>query len=132
MTDLSTPLGKVVGQPSATPLSKHRGLQTVGDLLDFVPRRYLEPGTLTDLSSLTEGEDVVVVARVDRATTRPMRQRKGRMLNATITDGSHELDLTFFSAYGHEDRLVPGALGLFAGVVGRFQRTWPYTGSYAN
>jgi ATP-dependent DNA helicase RecG len=127
VADLSTPLGKVVGQPSASPLAKHRGIQTVGDLLDFVPRRYAEPGKLTDLSSLVEGEDVTVVARVDRVTTRSMRQRKGKMLNATITDGTHELDLTFFSAYGHEARLVPGALGLFAGVVGRYQRTWQLT-----
>ncbi len=127
MADLSTPLAKVVGKPSANPLAKHRSLHTVGDLLDFVPRRYFEPGKLTDLSSLAEGEDVVVVARVARATTRPMRQRKGRMLNATITDGNHELDLTFFSAYGHEDRLVQGALGLFAGIVGRYQRTWQLT-----
>jgi len=127
VADLSTPLGKVVGQPSASPLAKHRGIHTVGDLLDFVPRRYVEPGKLTDLSSLVEGEEVTVVARVDRATTRPMRQRKGRMLNATITDGTRELDLTFFSAYGHEGRLVPGALGLFAGIVGRYQRTWQLT-----
>ena len=127
MADLSTPLGKVVGQPSASPLAKHRGLHTVGDLLDFVPRRYFEPGRLTDLSSLVEGQDVTVVARVDRVSTRPMRQRKGRMLNATITDGAHELDLTFFSAYGHEARLVPGALGLFAGTVGRFHQSWQLT-----
>ena len=127
MADLSTPLGKVVGQPSASPLAKHRGLHTVGDLLDFVPRRYFEPGKLTDLSSLVEGEDVTVVARVARAATRPMRQRKGKMLNATITDGAHELDLTFFSAYGHEARLVPGALGLFAGTVGRYHQTWQLT-----
>jgi ATP-dependent DNA helicase RecG len=127
VADLSTPLGKVIGQPSASPLAKHRGIHTVGDLLDFVPRRYTEPGKLTDLSSLVEGEDVTVVARVNRATTRRMRQRKGKMLNATITDGTHELDLTFFSAYGHEGRLVPGALGLFAGIVGRYQQTWQLT-----
>ena len=127
MVDLSTPLGKVVGKPSVSPLAKHRGLHTVGDLLDFVPRRYAEPGKLTDLSGLVEGEDVTVVARVERATTRPMRARKGRMLSATITDGAHELELTFFSAYGHEGRLVPGARGLFAGTVGRYQRTWQLT-----
>jgi len=127
VADLSTPLGHVVEKPSASPLAKYRNIHTVGDLLDFVPRRYVEPGKLTDLSSLVEGEDVTVVARVDRATTRPMRQRKGKMLNATITDGTHELDLTFFSAYGHEGRLVPGALGLFAGIVGRYQRTWQLT-----
>jgi len=125
--DLSTLLGHVVGKTSASPLAKHRNIHTVGDLLDFVPRRYGEPGKLTDLSSLVEGEDVTVVARVDRATTRPMRQRRGKMLNATITDGTRELDLTFFSAYGHESRLVPGALGLFAGIVGRYQRTWQLT-----
>jgi ATP-dependent DNA helicase RecG len=127
VADLSTPLGKVVGQPSASPLAKHRGLHTVGDLLDFVPRRYFEPGKLTDLSALVEGEDVTIVARVDRVTTRAMRARKGRMLNATITDGTRELDLTFFSAYGHEGRLVPGALGLFAGTVGRYHQSWQLT-----
>ena len=127
MAHLFTPLGGVVGKTSASPLATYRNIHTVGDLLDFVPRRYGEPGKLTDLSGLVEGEDVTVVARVDRATTRPMRQRKGKMLNATITDGTHELDLTFFSAYGHEGRLVPGALGLFAGIVGRYQRTWQLT-----
>ena len=127
MADLSTPLAQLVGKPSANPLAKHRNIHTVADLLDFVPRRYFEPGRLTDLSSLVEGEDVTVVARVDRAATRPMRQRKGRMLSATITDGTHELDLTFFSAYGHEERLVPGALGLFSGTVGRYQSTWQLT-----
>ena len=127
MAELSTPLGKVIGAPSASPLAKHRDIHTVGDLLDFVPRRYLEPGKLTDLSKLVEGEDVTIVARVDRVTTRPMRQRKGRMLNAVITDGKRELDLTFFSAYGHESRLVPGARGLFAGVVGRYRQTWQLT-----
>ena len=127
MADLSTPLAKVIGAPSASPLAKHRDLHTVGDLLDFVPRRYFEPGKLTDLSSLVEGEDVTIVARVDRVSTRAMRARKGRMLNATITDGTHELDLTFFSAYGHEGRLVPGALGLFAGTVGRYHQSWQLT-----
>ncbi len=127
MADLFTPLGGLVGKTSASPLARYRSIHTVGDLLDFVPRRYSEPGKLTDLSGLIEGEDVTVVARVDRATTRPMRHRKGKMLNATITDGTHELDLTFFSAYGHEGRLVPGALGLFAGIVGRYQRTWQLT-----
>jgi ATP-dependent DNA helicase RecG len=127
LVDLSTPLGKVVATSSAGPLAKHRGLHTVGDLLDFVPRRYAEPGKLTDLSGLVEGEDATVVAEVVRATTRPMRARKGKMLTATITDGVHELDLTFFSAYGHEGRLVPGALGLFAGVVGRYGQTWQLT-----
>jgi ATP-dependent DNA helicase RecG len=128
VADLSTPLEKIVGKPSASPLAKYRGLHTVGDLLDFVPRRYFEPGKLTDLSSLVEGEDVTVVARVDRVTTRAMRNRKGRMLNAVITDGKkNELSLTFFSAYGHEERLVPEALGLFAGVVGRYHQTWQLT-----
>ena len=37
VADLSTPLGQVVGKPTASPLAKYRNLHTVGDLLDFVP-----------------------------------------------------------------------------------------------
>ena len=37
-----------------------------------------------------------------------MKNRRGEMLNVTITDGAHEVDLVFFKAWGHKDALVPG------------------------
>ena len=78
---------------------------------------------------MTPGELLVGVAEVKSASTRPMRQRKGTMLNVVITDGRHDLDITFFKAWGHERALVPGARGIFAGTVGtyngRLQLTHP-------
>ena len=38
--------------PTATKLAKARDLHTVGDLFGFLPRRYLDPATKTDFSTL--------------------------------------------------------------------------------
>ena len=104
-----------------------RGIHTVGDLLAFWPRRYRTRES--DLGSVVPGELLVGVAEVKSASTRPMRQRKGTMLNVVITDGRHDIDITFFKAWGHERALVPGARGIFAGTVGtyngRLQLTHP-------
>jgi len=122
------PVAKVAGARAAALLTKNKGIHTVGDLLEFVPRKYLKPNELTDLSGLSEGDPVVVVARVHQARTQPMRNRpRQTMLNAVITDGTHELDLTFFKAWGHVDKLVPGRVGMFIGTVGRYRGRWQLT-----
>ena len=59
----STPLVKLLGGPTATKLAKARDLHTVGDLLGFLPRRYLDPATTTDFSTLHEGEYTVARGR---------------------------------------------------------------------
>jgi ATP-dependent DNA helicase RecG len=124
MADLDTPLVKLLGGASANKMAKARDLHTVGDLLGFLPRRYLDPATTTDFSTLKEGEYTVLVATVKSAATRPMRQRRGTMLTVTVTDGTRDLTVAFFRPYGHEARLVPGRTGLFAGKVQRYGSTW--------
>ncbi|MGN6754191.1 MAG: ATP-dependent DNA helicase RecG [Intrasporangium sp.] len=123
-----TPLSKLVRKQHAEQLAKAKGLRTVGDLLDYTPRRYLQPGQLTDLSELRPDEDVMVVAEVARSSSRQMRGRKGKLLTVVLSDGrGHELDLTFFSAYGHEQKLHPGVRGFFAGTVGRYHQRFQLT-----
>ncbi len=56
-----------------------------------------------------------------------MKGHRGRMLTAVVTDGTSELHLTFFKAFGHENRLVPGRLGIFAGTVGVYQHSLQLT-----
>ena len=119
------PLARVLGERSAAPLAK-LGLRTAGDLLRHYPRRYSEPGTLTDLASLTVGEHVTVMAQVQQATVREMRSRGGAMLQAVVTDGSRTLHLTFFAKRRgalrvHEQRLLPGRTGMFTGVVSDYR-----------
>ncbi|WP_318842760.1 ATP-dependent DNA helicase RecG [Myceligenerans pegani] len=123
---LDEPLPRALGQARGkNPLAK-LGLETVGDLIGHYPRRYDDPGRLTDISMLRAGEHVTVMARVVQATVRPMRNRRGALLEAVITDGRHHLSLTFFgkhrgSLYAHEQRLVPGRTGLFTGTVGLYR-----------
>lgn len=123
--DLQRPLDRFVGARTATALGK-LGLRTADDLLRHYPRRYTEPGRLTDLSGLRAGEHVTVMAQVRQATVRHMRSRGGVMLEAVVTDGVRELGLTFFGKHPgslrpHENRLRPGSVGLFTGDVNRYK-----------
>ena len=121
-------IAKVSGPKAAALLTKNKGLHTVGDLLEYVPRGYVSTRTLTDMSALTEGQTILVVAQVRSARTMPMKRNpRQKMLMATLTDGRRELDLTFFKAWGHEHKLVPGAVGIFVGAVSRFRERWQLT-----
>jgi len=122
---LERPLTKLLGTRAAAPLAK-MGLETAGDLLRHYPRRYAEPGTLTDISELATGEHVTVMAKISSATIRHMRSRAGAMLQAKVSDGVDSLSLTFFAKRQgvlrmHEDKLRPGRVGLFTGTVSDYR-----------
>jgi ATP-dependent DNA helicase RecG len=116
---LSTKLRDSVGGRTASGLQKAFGLETVHDLLLYLPRRYSRRGELTDFGSLREGELVTVMARVKSVSTRQMRQRRGTITEVIVTDGQNELSLTFFrKPWG--TKLTPGSVGLFAGKISRY------------
>jgi len=119
----ATPLTEVLGGRTAKALDTSLGLRTVGDLLRHYPRRYAERGELTDLAHLRLGDDVTVLAQVMRVSRRPMRQRRGTILEAIVGDGRGTLKLTFFNQAWRERELVVGRRGLFAGKVTAFNRT---------
>jgi ATP-dependent DNA helicase RecG len=114
-------LVKVLGDRTAKALEKGLGLKTVGDLMRHYPRRYAERGELTNFASLNEGELVTVVADVLKVVVRPLRNRRGSMLEVILTDGSGHLSLTFFNQAWRERDLTPGRRGLFAGRVTLFR-----------
>jgi ATP-dependent DNA helicase RecG len=114
---LSGPLG---GRTAAA-LAKGLGLQTVGDLLMHYPRRYARRGELTALSRLPLDENVTIVAEVIEVRERPMRAKKGSILEAVITDGKGLLTLTFFNQSWRSKELRPGSRGIFAGKVGEYR-----------
>lgn len=121
MSLLAEPLVKVVGDRTAKALHKAFGMENVEDLLRHYPRRYAERGQLTDLATLRVGEEVTVLARVEAVASRPLRQRKGSVLDVIVSDGSATLSLTFFNQAWRERDLKPGVTGLFAGTVGDFR-----------
>lgn len=119
MATEETRLKGLLGGQAASKLAKHRDIETVGDLLAFAPRRYRTADV--DLGNPRVGDFLVAVARVESARTRPMAKRRGRMLEATITDGRSRMRVTFFDARGHEHKLVAGRELLFAGIVSQFR-----------
>ena len=118
---LDTRLDGVIGGKSAKPLAKAFGLETVGELLWHLPRRYSRRGELTPLTGLPIGEQVTVVAQVLDVRVRRMQRRNGQILEARITDGVGTLTLTYFNQPFHQKELRPGRQGIFAGKVSEYR-----------
>lgn len=120
---LREPLARAIGKPAKRLATL--GLHTVEDLLRHFPRRYSEPGNLTDFASLQVGEHVTVTASVAHVNQPPFRGGT-RRLEVGITDGMRNLELVFFAKnqWGidiHRKRLVVGAEGTFTGTLGEFR-----------
>lgn len=122
MGNLESRLSSVVGDRTAKVLADAFAITSVGDLMHHYPRRYMVRGELSNISDLHEGEEVTILAEVFSSTTRPIRGRKGSILEVVVTDGSDKLSLTFFNQAWREKELKVGAQGLFAGKVGVFNR----------
>ncbi len=120
MAQLENKVSAVVGDRTAKVLETTFGIKTIGDLMRHYPRRYMVRGELSDISALHEGDETTILAQVYSASTRPMRGRKGSMLEVVVTDGTDKLSLTFFNQAWREKELKVGRQGLFAGKVGVF------------
>lgn len=120
MAQLENKVSAVVGDRTAKVLETTFGIKTIGDLMRNYPRRYMVRGELSDISALHEGDETTILAQVYSASTRPMRGRKGSMLEVVVTDGTDKLSLTFFNQAWREKDLKVGRQGLFAGKVGVF------------
>ena len=120
MAQLENKVSAVVGDRTAKVLETTFGIKSIGDLMRHYPRRYMVRGELSDISALNEGDETTILAQVYSASTRPMRGRKGSMLEVVVTDGTDKLSLTFFNQAWREKDLKVGRQGLFAGKVGVF------------
>jgi ATP-dependent DNA helicase RecG len=120
VAQLENKVSAVVGDRTAKVLETTFGIKSIGDLMRHYPRRYMVRGELSDISALHEGDETTILAQVYSASTRPMRGRKGSMLEVVVTDGTDKLSLTFFNQAWREKDLKVGRQGLFAGKVGVF------------
>jgi ATP-dependent DNA helicase RecG len=117
---LENKVSAVVGDRTAKVLTTVFGISTVGDLMRHYPRRYMVRGELTDISQLREGDETTILAQIYSTTNRPLRGRKGSILEVVVTDGTDKLSLTFFNQAWREKDLKVGRQGLFAGKIGVF------------
>ncbi|MEY3636334.1 MAG: hypothetical protein RL147_763 [Actinomycetota bacterium] len=120
MANLENKVSSVIGDRTAKVLEATFGIKNIGDLMRHYPRRYMVRGELSDISMLKEGDETTILAQIYSATNRPMRGRKGSMLEVIVTDGTDKLSLTFFNQAWREKDLKVGRQGLFAGKIGVF------------
>ena len=85
-----------VGPRHAETLSK-LGLQTLGDMLYYYPRRYDDYSQLKPIKDLFYGEQVTVIGTIQTVHSRPIRGGKATIIEVIISDGTAGLRLSFFN-----------------------------------
>lgn len=138
----NAPLKKYLPAPSAKAIATHLDLHTVGQMLEYFPRKYLPRGELSSFAELVEGQDVTIIARVVHVSTRTMAARRGKITEVTITDrlsdatgqeapagfGAAGFGTTGFGAGGPVS-VVPGRANR-PGASGAPVQSWQATGTH--
>jgi ATP-dependent DNA helicase RecG len=102
--------------PKAAEGAAALGLETVGDLLEHVPRARREARTVAALSA---GETATVIVEVRSIASRPVRRRGMRpLVEATVTDATGPMKATFFNQPWLVDRYRPGTRLVLHGKYG--------------
>lgn len=104
------------------------GLQTVGELIDFLPRKHEDFSRVVAISDITPGK-MTIRARCEKVSTRPVR-RGLRITTATLVDDSGKLQAVWFNQPYRETQLKDSSdefffSGEFEFNYNRYQLTNP-------
>ncbi len=84
------------------------GLNTLGDMLYYFPRRYEDYSQLKPIKNLWVNEQVTVIGAVQSVTTRPIKSGKAQLVEVIITDGTGALRLSWFNQPWITNRVKTG------------------------
>ena len=96
------------------------GVGSVADLLMHAPRRYIDRSTEAKLSDVPIGQEVTVIASVQKVSTRRPR-RNLVIVEAQMTDGTAPLKAVWFNQAFRARQLSEGAEVALSGKVERFR-----------
>ena len=101
------PVGRLTGVgPALEERLAIMGIESVLDVLQHYPRRYIDRTHRSDIAALAVGEEATVFGEVRRVNGR--RTRNGRALvEVVVTDGTSYLTCTFFNQAWRERQLTP-------------------------
>ena len=118
---LTTELTDTALEPKLVAKLADLELVTVGELLRYVPRRYLARGDTADAEAPEAGSWINVVGHVTKADMIPMKRKPGSFLKVTVNDGRRSYEVSFFNARWMKKRLLPGTRIALAGTVKYFR-----------
>ena len=75
------------------------GISTVGELLEYFPRKHLDRTTITATSNLKKGTHATIIGKIEVAGLRQNKRRK--YFQAILSDGQGMLTLTWFLSLIH-------------------------------
>ncbi|RPJ18597.1 MAG: ATP-dependent DNA helicase RecG, partial [Chloroflexi bacterium] len=108
-----------IGPRHAETLSK-LGLQTLGDMLYYYPRRYDDYSQLKPIKDLFYGEQVTVIGTIQSVHSRPIRGGKASIIETIISDGTAGLRLSYFNQPWLANRFKPGDAISVSGKVDQY------------
>lgn len=106
--------------PRKSALLKEMGVETVADLYDFFPRRYLDRRTVDNICTLVEGHQATVIGKVKKVAKQARRCGMAR-LKVELIDDTGVLELVWFRGVSYffnairegESLAVHGRVGYF-------------------
>ena len=124
--DLVSSIDKVkgVGEKTTEQLAQ-AGINTVGDLIHFLPRAYEDYSSIANISDIKPGK-VTIQARCEKISTRYVR-RAMRITTATLADKSSKLQAVWFNQPYRETQLKSGEEFYFSGVFEFSHNTYQLT-----
>jgi ATP-dependent DNA helicase RecG len=120
-TALEAPLTTLPGiGPKTARTLKKLGLETLGDLLWHLPRRYDDYTQLKTINRLWYGEEVTVIGTVEDIQVRQVRNGRMKLTEAVIGDGTGSLRVTWFNQPWIAKKLTPGKGVVLSGKVDQY------------
>ncbi len=108
-----------VGPRNAESLEK-LGLQTLGDMLYYFPRRYEDYSQLKPIQSLMYNDVVTVLGTVQSVHTRPIRGGKSSVIEVIIGDGTGSLRISYFNQPWLSNRFKEGDAISVSGKIDQY------------
>ena len=126
--NLATALNSVKGVgPKTAEQLRAAGLTTVGNLLEFLPRKHEDFTGVVDIVDIQPGK-ATIKARTEKISTRPVR-RGLRLTTAVLADATGKLNAVWFNQPYRTQQLGGGEEFYFSGEFeynyGRYQLTNP-------
>ncbi|NIA25863.1 MAG: ATP-dependent DNA helicase RecG [Gammaproteobacteria bacterium] len=99
---------------------RNAGIGTVADLLQHVPRRYIDRSRTEQIATVPVGREVTIIGTVQRVSTRRPR-RNLAITEAVVSDESARITVVWFNQAFRERQLSVGAEVALSGKVESFR-----------
>ena len=103
--------------PRIARLLANKGISTVGDLFNFLPRSYEDRRRITPVGGIRADQHCICVGRIEAAETPPTTFQQKKIFSVVLADGTGRVSAKWFGSHGRwlEEALAVGNSVIMAG-----------------